>query len=319
MKTLGVLGTAKNTGKTTTLNAVIKCLSKHRLAITSIGFDGENIDFITGLPKPKVLVDQGMIVATTDKSERYSTAKMGLLLQTNIKTAMGIVGIYRVKEPGTAVLVGPNRGSELKTLINQTERFEAELLMVDGAVNRMIPFQSVENIIIATGASRSTEVETLLTETLVMIKCFKLPTIEADDFHRVQNLITKDDIDALHGKDKILVQGIVTSEALKHLLSLEKKIKLLLSSPMHILMIDSYPVLSKALESKIVDFAVLKKPKLLCVTVNPCYPEQRQQGYTLSKVDLNHIIKNIISRTSTVVVNVDKEESTLCQVLEASL
>lgn len=319
MKTLGILGTAKNTGKTTTLNAVIKCLSKYRLAITSIGFDGENMDFITGLPKPKVLVDQGMIVATTDKGERYSTAKMGLLLQTNIKTAMGTVGIYRVKEPGTAVLVGPNRGSELKTLIDQIERFEAELLMVDGAVNRMIPFQSVENIIIATGASRSTEVENLLTETLTMIRCFELPTIEPDNFYRIRNLITKHDVDALHGKDKILVEGVMASEALKHLLLLEKKIKLLFSSPMHILMMDNYPILSKALDSEIVDFAVLKKPKLLCVTVNPCYPEQRQQGYTLSKVDLNHITRNIISRTSTLAVNVDKEESTLCRLLEASL
>jgi molybdopterin-guanine dinucleotide biosynthesis protein len=56
MLSLGVLGTAKNTGKTTTLNALLKCLSEKLLALTSIGFDGEDLDHITCLPKPNVFV-----------------------------------------------------------------------------------------------------------------------------------------------------------------------------------------------------------------------------------------------------------------------
>ena len=67
MRTIvGISGTAKNTGKTTTLLEVTKFFHQksHDIFLTSIGYDGEDFDNITGLPKPRVLVPQGAMVAS---------------------------------------------------------------------------------------------------------------------------------------------------------------------------------------------------------------------------------------------------------------
>ncbi|MBA7549071.1 hypothetical protein ES705_41544 [subsurface metagenome] len=55
-KVLGILGTAKNTGKTTTTSTLLKIANNRNLSvgITSIGYDGEDVDNITGLPKPRI-------------------------------------------------------------------------------------------------------------------------------------------------------------------------------------------------------------------------------------------------------------------------
>ncbi|MFN3282700.1 MAG: hypothetical protein ACK40Q_00495, partial [Pseudothermotoga sp.] len=89
MLTIGILGTAKNTGKTTALNSVLKCLNDRRIAVTSIGFDGEDLDHVTGLPKPKVIVDEGTLVVTSVEAARYSTAKLELLENLPLETPMG--------------------------------------------------------------------------------------------------------------------------------------------------------------------------------------------------------------------------------------
>ena len=60
-KVLGILGTSKNTGKTTTTSALLEIANNKNLSvgITSIGYDGEDIDNITGLPKPRIFAKRG--------------------------------------------------------------------------------------------------------------------------------------------------------------------------------------------------------------------------------------------------------------------
>jgi len=55
---VGIAGTAKNTGKTTTTSAILDELYNMEIPIglTSIGYDGEEIDNITRLPKPRLFV-----------------------------------------------------------------------------------------------------------------------------------------------------------------------------------------------------------------------------------------------------------------------
>src|SRR5947207_9798332 len=62
---------AKNVGKTTTTNHLLATLLGEQLyradelALTSLGLDGEAIDALTGLPKPRYVPEAGMLVATT--------------------------------------------------------------------------------------------------------------------------------------------------------------------------------------------------------------------------------------------------------------
>ena len=63
MRVIGIAGTAKNTGKTTTLVASIKFFAENqKMFITGIGYDGEDFDNLTGLPKPRVFVPEGRLL-----------------------------------------------------------------------------------------------------------------------------------------------------------------------------------------------------------------------------------------------------------------
>ena len=76
---IGIAGTAKNTGKTTTTSfimAEVKKNEKLNLGLTSIGYDGEDIDNVTGLPKPKIEVWPGVLVAVAEKCLKVSTAEV---------------------------------------------------------------------------------------------------------------------------------------------------------------------------------------------------------------------------------------------------
>ncbi|MFN4189813.1 MAG: hypothetical protein ACK4E2_02315 [Pseudothermotoga sp.] len=287
--TIGILGTAKNTGKTTALNSVLKCLNDKRIAVTSIGFDGEDLDHITGLPKPKVIVDEGTLVVTSVEAARNSTAKLELLENLSLETPMGKICLYRVKELGTVVLVGPNSSDDLFHVVKKLRSYELDFLVVDGAINRMVPFQYVDYVIIATGAARTTDLVELVMEVKLMVKAFLLP--KAD------------------GEERMTLSGVVSIEKLK--LYVDKP--LLVESPIHLILADDYKKLERLLEK--MNIAVKRKPKLLCVTVNPCYPQRRVEGYQLAKMDISQAVKVLRKELDVACIDVNKEENILCEVL----
>lgn len=292
MLSLGVLGTAKNTGKTTTLNALLKCLSKKLLALTSIGFDGEDLDHITGLPKPKVFVEEGSFVVTSEEAAKHSTARLHLLRRFDIRTALGSICLYRVRGSGTVVLVGPYSSEDLLTIKEVLEKDMVEVFLIDGAINRIVPFQHSNFVILAVGASRSTNLDFLLSETRVIVKALRLP---------------------IDGRDRRIVEGLVSLEKLSSL----RGEHILVESPMHILLTDELTKLEQLLNET--DVAVMRKPELLCVTVNPCYPERRMEGYSLARIDLSELSKAIERELEVPCLNVTQEEERLCKIVEEKI
>lgn len=286
---LGVLGTAKNTGKTTTLNALLKCFSGRSIVITSIGFDGEDLDHITGLPKPKVVVDETVVVATSEMAAKHSTAKLQLLKKLDMKTALGLICLYRVRQPGTVVLVGPHSSSDLLSLKEVLENEGIDIFLVDGAINRIVPFQHCDFVILAVGASRSTNVEFLLLETRVIVKALSLPIDDREDRKTVSGLVSLEKLNVLRGQ------------------------RVLIESPMHLLLVEDLARLEELMND--VDIAVVRRPKLLCVTVNPTYPERRMEGYTLARIDLSELAKIIERELKVPCLNVLEEEERLCKIV----
>jgi hypothetical protein len=112
--------------------------------LTSIGYDGENIDNVTGLPKPKLLVETGDIVATAEKCIISSTAVMEVIAETNILTPLGKVLITKVKKPGLVVTAGPNKSSEVRRLNDLLQRIGPGITIFDGALNRIAPLTETE-------------------------------------------------------------------------------------------------------------------------------------------------------------------------------
>lgn len=156
---IGVAGTAKNTGKTTTFNAVVRYLrriNRDRL-LTSIGYDGEELDSITGLPKPKVFVEIGDVVATALPLLRASSAVFDEPRRTGVECALGQVCVAKAIKGGKVVLAGPTSTRDvLSVLAFSEDAFPSpgRITLLDGAFSRMSPMALATHLLIATGAAR---------------------------------------------------------------------------------------------------------------------------------------------------------------------
>lgn len=155
MKTLGIAGTAKNTGKTTTALEIIRQSVERGLttALTSIGYDGEEKDHITGLPKPRYWLPRGMIVATAERCLSAGTAGYVEKVITPVRTALGPVVVAEIDEPGLVLVAGPNRATELQSVLEIFDNLGADLAIADGALNRCVPLIRTDGLVLATGAA----------------------------------------------------------------------------------------------------------------------------------------------------------------------
>ena len=172
---LGIIGTAKNTGKTTTLAALLSKAHMQNIsvAVTSIGYDGESIDNLTLLPKPRLDVHPGMIVATADSCIKGSNVRYEVLEDARENTSLGKIQIIRILSEGRLILAGPNNTDAVICILELLEK-HASLVFIDGALGRMVPMSAADAVIFATGASRSTNIRHLASEMKAIEDIFHL-------------------------------------------------------------------------------------------------------------------------------------------------
>ena len=172
---IGVAGTAKNTGKTTTLCSLIDAAyAQGRLpGVTGIGYDGEERDNVTLLPKPRITVFPGMIVTTSEQCLAASTARLRILRRTGYQTALGEVVITVVEEAGLVVVAGPNKAADLAAVGQQMSSLGVSDLLVDGSLNRIAPMAVADRVVFATGGARTTELKYLAEETASIEHIFR--------------------------------------------------------------------------------------------------------------------------------------------------
>ena len=178
---IGVAGTAKNTGKTTALSVLLREAHRRELAIgvTGIGYDGEERDTVTMLPKPRLYLETGTLVTTSVSCLRVSSAGLEQVEQTPFRTALGQVVVLRVTSPGLVVVAGPNKTDELRAVVSRMQAMGAEPVFVDGSLNRIAPMVVAERLVFATGAARTTDMDRLVAETLAIERLFGFPRVAA--------------------------------------------------------------------------------------------------------------------------------------------
>ena len=84
------------------------------LALTSIGYDGELVDHITGLPKPRIYAPAGTLLAIAEKCAQASQADVEILKRTEMETVLGRVVIGRIRKPGLVLLAGPTKSVDIR-------------------------------------------------------------------------------------------------------------------------------------------------------------------------------------------------------------
>jgi len=307
--TVGIAGTAKNTGKTTTMSCLISEIRKSTgltIGLTSIGYDGESFDNVTGLPKPRIDVEPGDIAAIAETCVRDGCAVLQEVKRTGISTALGEVVIYRVTAPGKVILAGANNRRDLSTVLQLLRDFTT-IVIIDGALNRIVPMVEADCLIIATGAARTTDITLLAHESNCIVEILSIPEIA-----EVGNVITSESIlsevgfkslmEKSIGADTIRINGVIGLQYLEELAGFFKKVlygkRLIFDDPIKLLIAgDAIRVHKVLCELNGVNsvLGVAEKNKLLALTVNPYYPKYRYESadYQAAYVNSDELLQKI--------------------------
>ena len=179
-----MVGLAKNAGKTTTLNALVAHASGAgmRVAICSIGRDGEREDILTRLPKPAITVPAGSYCVTTDR------LAVGLELIEPLDQAgvLGRPGVYRCPASFgangcTVELVGMNRITVARSALTVLDRL-ADVVFIDGAFDRRsaaVP-ALCDGVVLATGAAVGNTPDLVAHRTAHVVRLIHLPVCTDD-------------------------------------------------------------------------------------------------------------------------------------------
>ena len=306
---LGIAGTAKNTGKTTTLSALLEEIRKDKKiipAITSIGYDGETIDNVTGLPKPRVEIWEGCITAIAEKCMTFGSAKLKPLMTTDIMTPLGRIVIAEVVVGGKIVLAGPNSSGSLAKILDIFRQTGINLAVVDGALSRIAPMSEADAIILATGAARKTDIAALALETKHIVNIFEIPVLQQFGVCAAIPSVLSDSgyqhlRDSLAVSDTVLINGVCSDRYLANLakepLSLHGK-RLIFADSAKILISGDVGRISASLGTLTdagMQCGVANAIKPLAVTINHFYPRLRYtgKGYEPAYVDREALYESI--------------------------
>ena len=172
------MGLEKNTGKTECFNYVMQRLplDKIRVAVSSIGIDGETTDQVTKTAKPEIFLREGIYFGTSEKHYLTKLLTSELLEISDENTSLGNIVIGKALTPGKLLLSGPSSTNGLRRWMNEMQKYDIDLTIIDGALSRLSlasPAVS-ESMILATGAAYSANINTLVQKTAFVVQMINL-------------------------------------------------------------------------------------------------------------------------------------------------
>lgn len=177
-KSLSIVGIEKNTGKTECLNYILKRLplNNYKVAVTSIGIDGETSDQVTRTAKPEITIRDGMYFSTAEAHYKLKKLYAELVDITDERSSLGRIVTAKALCEGKALLSGPSSGSSLKRWMKRLDAFDIDLKIIDGALSRLSlasPAVS-EAMILSTGAAYSANMNTLVQKTKFVVELINI-------------------------------------------------------------------------------------------------------------------------------------------------
>ena len=212
------MGLEKNTGKTECFNYVMQRLplDKIRVAVSSIGIDGETTDQVTKTAKPEIFLREGVYFGTSEKHYLTKLLTSELLEISDENTSLGNIVIGKALTPGKLLLSGPSSTNGLRRWMNEMRKYDIDLTIIDGALSRLSlasPAVS-ESMILATGAAYSANINTLVQKTAFVVQMINLELTSQenyDTFIDINSGVWAIDFDADNDFEKKLVDLKVAS------------------------------------------------------------------------------------------------------------
>ncbi len=308
-KSLSIVGLEKNTGKTECLNYILSRIKDdgRRVALTSIGIDGEGIDQVTNTHKPEIELYENMLFVTSEKhyGEKRLTAEV--LNVSRNRTSLGRLVTARVKVAGKVLISGPADTAWLQSLIDEMNGYSVDLTLVDGALSRLsLASPAVtQAMILTTGAALSANMSELVRKTAFAYTLIDLPEVNADLRRKLRHIdkgvwalddeggglhdlnipsalsINSETVNLLASGTTLFAAGAVGDKLLNSL-RIQKQVE------GTVLVIKDFsrafftPEAYNAFTRKGGKVLVLNRAKLLAVCVNPVSPS----GYKLKSAEL---------------------------------
>lgn len=312
-RSVAIVGLAKNTGKTECLNYILRHVKDagRRVALTSIGIDGESLDQVSQTPKPEIKVYEDMVFVTSEKHYREKRLIAEVMDISTEQTSLGRLVTARAVSPGKVLLSGPAKAESARRLIEGMRRHSVDTTIVDGALSRLsIGSPTVTDaMILATGAALSCNIPQLTQMTKYVYDRIRLPQVApelakrlapiesgvwaVDKDGEVRDLGIPSIFMAAGHKERLFqygntlyVAGVVSDNFMRFLRQQKNAAELTLVirdfTKMFATMEAYYAYLKKGGRVK-----VLHSSKLLAVCVNPLAPN----GYRLDSDELREAIQ----------------------------
>lgn len=292
-----IVGLEKNTGKTECFNYVLQRLplENKRVAVSSIGIDGETTDQVTKTAKPEIFLREGVYFGTSEKHYLMKRLSAELLEITNENTSLGNIIIGKALTPGKILLSGPSSTNGLRRWMDEMKKYDIDLTIIDGALSRMSlasPTVS-ESMILATGAAYSANINTLVQKTAFVVQMINLDITSEDNrgvFNDIKNgvwVIDEDDVihdlkvasslsinintDGLKKCKTLFVSGALTDNFINHIRQnrIFNETEIVVRDFTKIFLT---PMTYNSFVNGKRKITVLQKSKLIAVCVNPTSP-----------------------------------------------
>ncbi|MBP1654645.1 MAG: hypothetical protein H6Q28_1201 [Bacteroidetes bacterium] len=269
------------------------------LGLTGIGYDGEERDTVTLLPKPRIRVPAGALVTTSESCLQTTDAQWTGLRRTGFRTALGEVVVVRVTAPGLLVVAGPNKTHELEQVRRMLADKKLDLLMVDGSLNRIAPMAAVDRLVFSTGAARSTDLRAVVGEMAAIELLFAIPHMGEEDGGETAEeatvmtagASTEEAARAAHGSTGVVRwKGLVALDLLSAMTPAlgRRSATVLFDDPLKLVLAgDIRRVAEKVAYARSAGVRLIcrRVPCLAAVTSNPFYPAYDGTVYSGSSVD----------------------------------
>lgn len=182
-RSLSIVGLEKNSGKTECLNYILNRIpsNKYKIAVSSIGIDGESLDQVTKTQKPEIILKEGIYFTTSEKHYKQKRVSSEVLDISNHSTSLGRLITAKTLSKGKVLLSGPASSAIFsKWIAQQHQRYNVDLCIVDGALSRLsIASPAVsESMILTTGAAVSINMNELINKTSFVVDLINLPVVE---------------------------------------------------------------------------------------------------------------------------------------------
>ena len=175
-RSIAVVGTSKNAGKSVVVTALTSALVHERriFGLASFGRDGETFDALVAAPKPRFFLREGAVVATATALLLRTPARE-ILEITEERCALGPIAIARVRAPGYVEIAGPPQASAVRRIVARLATY-APFIVLDGAVDRIAPLRGGDDaIVLAVGAASAPTLDRAVDEIAALAARLALP------------------------------------------------------------------------------------------------------------------------------------------------